>query len=182
MANYYIYLISSLPLLLFGMKPPFTFERFLILSDGLIPEEDVTVIKNSSIFGEYDYTVKQPTLKKWVEYDTALRNELVRLRAARKHLEPAKYLREDIYVDSSIPHIALAALRNPSILEGERFLDLERWKFLDELSMGHYFDLDFLIIYALKLLILERWEAIRSPDKSKLLEDVLLKTKTSEKA
>ena len=44
---------------------------------------------------------------------------------------------------------------------------------MDELATGHYFDLDFLISYALKLLILERWERINSADKPRLLEEVL---------
>ena len=35
------------------------------------------------------------------------------------------------------------------------------------------FDLDFLIVYALKLLILERWEKVNSADKAALLKEVL---------
>jgi len=35
------------------------------------------------------------------------------------------------------------------------------------LSMGHYFDLNFLIIYALKLGILERWARVDSADPAK---------------
>ena len=41
--------------------------------------------------------------------------------------------------------------------------------------MGHYFDIDFLITYALKLLILERWENMRALDKERALEDLLKK-------
>jgi len=42
------------------------------------------------------------------------------------------------------------------------------------LSTGHYFDLDLLITYAYKLLILQRWENIREADKKILLEQSLL--------
>jgi hypothetical protein len=52
-------------------------------------------------------------------------------------------------------------------------LDEARWRMLEELCVGHYFDLDFLIIYALKLLILERWQRIRTADGGRLLEEVL---------
>ena len=50
-------------------------------------------------------------------------------------------------------------------------LDQARWAKLDELSFGHYFDLEALIIYAYKLRLLERWEKIRTADKERLLEN-----------
>ena len=48
-----------------------------------------------------------------------------------------------------------------------------RWKALEELSTGHYFDLDLLITYAYQLLILQRWENIRSADGKTLLAQSL---------
>lgn len=182
MANYYIYLISSLPSLSFTTQPLISFEKFLMVSREFIPAEDAAVMKLCSIVGNYDCNVRQQTLKKWFEYDTALRNELVKVRSARKHLEPEKYLRKDGYEDSFVYHIAHTALRNPSILEAERSLDEARWRFLDGLSFGHYFDLDTLIIYGLRLLILERWERVNNADKPKLLEGVLSEIKVPEKA
>jgi hypothetical protein len=44
---------------------------------------------------------------------------------------------------------------------------------LEELATGHYFDLVFLITYAYKLMILQRWENIRSADGMILLEQAL---------
>ncbi len=117
--------------------------------------------------------ITQPTVERWVEFDTQLRNELVKVRAARRHVDPAKYLKPDIYSPLSVAHIALAAQRNTSIIEGEKSLDYERWKFLDELAIGHYFDLDALIVYTYKLLILIRWENINSADKERLLEEAI---------
>ncbi len=198
MPRYYTYLISSLPMLHFGRKPPFSFERFLQICRRVIPESDVNILKEASIAGEYLYETnrltsrKSPsaitikgdfrsgmafilsyTIKKWRAFDTALRNELVKIRAARKRLDPLKYLRQDAYADPSITRIALNAYRNPSILEAERTLDQERWCVLDRLAVGHYFDIDFLIVYAHKLLILERWEKIHSADSLGILEEAL---------
>jgi len=64
-------------------------------------------------------------------------------------------------------------LRNPSIFEAERALDLERWRLLDELSFGHYFDFDALLIYALKLKILERWLKIEIADKERIIKETV---------
>lgn len=175
MPNFYPYLISSLPMLHFGMKPPFSSERFIEYCARLIPESHTTILKKASIRGEYLGQDAHPTLKKWQDFDTLLRNELVKVRASYLHTDPNKYLRQDRYAPTYITHIALNAHRLPSILDAEKALDEERWRFLDGLTFGHYFDLDFLLIYYLKLLILERWERLNSADKTKVLEEALAK-------
>lgn len=173
MPRYYIYLISSLPMLHFGARTPFSFTDFLRLCEGLVADEDMAALEASSLSGEYPTDTKQPALKKWHDFDIALRNELVKIRSARRHLEAGKYLRVDGYWEPHIASKAVNASRTPSIIEAERVLDEARWGALDELSLGHYFDLDALIIYAHKLLILERWERVETADRPKKLEEVL---------
>jgi hypothetical protein len=92
--------------------------------------------------------------------EQALRNELVRIRCARKKIDPQHHLRGDAYAEPSIARTAHQAARQASPLEAERILDLARWQYLEELSLGHYFDRDFLFIYGLKLKLLERWERV----------------------
>lgn len=135
------------------------------LCEKFIPLQDFETIKIVLEKPGYIYTGRQASLKKWFTFDTLLRNELVKVRASHKRIDPARYLRHDGYAGQEIMHLALGAHRNPSILEGERVLDQARWQVLEQLSFGHFFDLDFLIIYALKLLILERWERIRSHER-----------------
>lgn len=172
MPSYYIYLISSLPMLHFPTKPPFSFERFIEICGDKISQDDINLLK--LVREGYVYEGPQATLKQWRAFDTALRNELAKIRASRKHVDPLKYLRgQEYYIEPYITHIAMTAYRNPSIIEAERLLDQEKWRRLDELALGHYFDLDFLIVYALKLRILERWERINSADKSLLLKEAL---------
>jgi len=164
MPGYYIYLISSLPTLHFGAKPPFSMEKLFSSCEGLISAEDMETLKDSiGDFGAGGYH----------DFENSLRNELVKIRAHRKHLEAAKFLRNDGYADQWITHIAATACRNPSVMDAEKTLDIDRWRFLDELSAGHYFDLELLMIYARKLAILERWERTRTADANKLLEGVL---------
>lgn len=114
------------------------------------------------------------TLKEWVNFEVALRNELVRARAARRKVDPLKFIRLPDNPQAHISHVALAAYRSISILEAEKILDQERWSFLEHLSFGHYFDFDFLLIYALKLKILERWEKIQKADKQLLFNREVL--------
>lgn len=164
MAAYYTYLISSLPALEFQAAPPFSFSEFLEICRPHIPERDFNLLKNCP-FG--------PALSKWREFDAALRNELVKIRAARKKIDPAKYLRQEGFAGPGITHAAINASRNPSPLEAEKILDAARWRFLEELSGGHYFDLHSLIIYAHKLLLLERWKKINSAGHLEQLEKIL---------
>jgi len=173
-----------------GTKPPFSFEEMVDIVRNLMPEEDLKIVSSiPSILADPSNSnsraglslpyyadlseIKQPTLKKWAEFDIALRNEFVKIRASRKKLDAAKYIKRDGYADPSISRIAITAYRNPSVLEGEKFLDTERWRFLDELSLGHYFDIDALIVYALKLLIAIKQNRIETSDKAGLLEEAL---------
>lgn len=174
--SYYVYLIASLPMLHFGARPPLSFEKFLSAASGLISDEELDILRSVTISGRSPSETGQPTLKRWYEYDTNLRNELVKIRALRKRLDPSKYVRASAYADSRAAHLAVAAYRNPHIQEAENFLDRERWRALDEMSFGHYFDLDFLIIYAIKLKLLIKWQEIGTSDRSKLLEETIGKS------
>lgn len=169
MPNLYIYFIASLPGLDFTGQPPFSLESFLERCDELLPAKDAGLIRGICSGEPQDH----PAINKWLSFDTTLRNELVRIRSGHRKTEAARYLRPDGYAGTAIYHIALAAQRSHSLLEGEKILDRARWDFLDELLVGHYFDLDFLIIYAYKLLILERWGKINRADKKRLLEEVI---------
>jgi len=166
-------------MLYFGAKPPFSFERFLEMCEGVVSEEDIDSVKTSAMIDDREKsqaeaeTVRLQAVEKWRAFDTALRNELVKIRATRKKVDPAKHMRGEAYADPALAHIAIQAHRNLSILEAEEALDRERWRFLEELSAGHYFDIDTLIVYANKLLILERWDRINSTDKSQALEKAL---------
>jgi len=172
-AKFYEYLVSSLPMLSFGRKMPFSFERFLETCKALIPEDDFKVVEGISLDWQ-DPRSQHALIKRWFEFDTALRNEIAKARAVHRHMDAAKYLRGDVsFSDPALIRLALNSHRNPSIIEAERILDEARWHVLEELASGHYFDLEFLVTYALKLRMLERWDRIDKADKQKLLSQVL---------
>lgn len=174
MADYYPYLIASLPMLHFGMKPPFSYEQFLEISHQFISEKDFQLLKNLPNPEKYPAEAKRPRIiQNWIQFDTALRNEVVKIRAKKKHVEPAKYLHPDEYSGPSLAPVVATITMSSSVLDVEKALDEARWRVLDELATAHYFDLELLITYAYKLLILQRWENIRSAAGPKLLEAAL---------
>ncbi|MCE5297740.1 MAG: DUF2764 domain-containing protein [Methanoregulaceae archaeon] len=174
MADFYPYLIASLPMLHFGMKPPFSFDRFLEICRQFIPEKDFQLLRTLPQPEEYSKKAKRSLIiQKWIQFDTALRNEVVKIRSHKKHVDPAAYLRPEGYSGSSLAPVVSTMNINGSILDNEKSLDETRWKLLDELATSHYFDLDLLITYAYKLLILQRWENIRSAEGTILLEEAI---------
>jgi hypothetical protein len=70
-------------------------------------------------------------------------------------LDPGGYLRpaEAVFGTESMAHDVMAI---SSPLEAELYLDACRWAKIDELAYGHFFDLEFLRAYKMKLEILER--------------------------
>ena len=175
MPAYYTYLVSSLPMLNFSQHLPFRLEDFFVKCKNLIPEKEFEILRSACSQESYLLdTANLDTLKKWTVFETSLRNELVRARAGRKKTDPLKFIRLPDAPEAQVSHVATVAYRNSSILEAEKILDQERWNFLEFLSFGHYFDFDCLLIYALKLKILERWEEIHKADKELLFNSAVL--------
>ncbi|MDD5115578.1 MAG: DUF2764 family protein [Candidatus Omnitrophica bacterium] len=171
MGAYYTYLISSLPALNFNSPAPFGPEDFIAKCRGLVPEEKLEVLRDICRQETFSLSQGSPqVLGRWYGFETILRNELVRARSGRKKTDPSKFIRPPDDFDAQISHVSMAAYRSSSILEAERILDQARWDFMDSLSLGHYFDFDFIVIYILKLKILERWDKIRGADKEALFE------------
>ncbi|HNW38806.1 MAG TPA: DUF2764 family protein [Candidatus Omnitrophota bacterium] len=174
MPAYYTFLISSLPLLNFNAKPPLNLENFFARCKNLIPDQELEILIRSCQQDVYALGPQaRVSLRRWGDFETTLRNELVRARAARKKIDPLKFLRLPDEPQTQISHLAAAAYRSSSILEAEQILDQARWNFLEDLSFGHYFDFDYLLIYGLKLKILERWDKIKKSDKEYLFNSVV---------
>jgi hypothetical protein len=172
---YYIYLISSLPVLNFLSKPAIGLEEFLQKCKGLVPEKEIGLL-HSACYEQPDLLniSSNETLEKWVNFETGLRNALVKARARRKKTDPQKFIRLPDSQDAHISHVAMASYRMQSLFEAEKSLDQERWNYLEYLSTNHFFDLDFLLTYALKLKILKRWDRIQKADKESLFNQTLL--------
>jgi len=195
MAGYYAYLLSSLPMLHFGVKPPITFEAFQAVCRGLVSDEELGLLEalgksslsffsamgksSLSPFSEAGKSSLPPfssdeaawpgAVRAWVSFERMLRNELAKVRAARQHKEAGPYLRGDAGAEPAFTQLAVNASRHPDILESERMLDAARWQGLEAQCFGHYFDVDALMIYGLKLLILERWQRVRGADTQEAL-------------
>lgn len=152
----YYYLAAQLPLLKPDMDSPPTLRWFLEEARKWLSHTDYMNVASASI-RHYE---KSPSRTKsaihFAAFEQKLRHELARFRKARK--EDHEYRLQGFTQN-------LVKEGNP--LEIEKKLILERWIFLDELEFGHYSDVDFLVITALKIQLMERLMAF---DKDKGME------------
>jgi hypothetical protein len=130
-------------------------EQFLDTCRPLVSPQHYSLLESASAT---DLELDGPgcsTLDLWRSWEISLRNELVRLRAKNRGREPRIH-----GLDSSGPveprAIAREAFSQESPLEAEDTLNRARWRYLDELESGHYFDIDKILIYVLRLQILQR--------------------------
>ena len=84
-----------------------------------------------------------------------MRNELVKMRAQNTGFDAGSFVREGGNGSGSFDTAREAAgASNPAV--GEEVLDRARWRYLEEMEIGHIFDMTALIVYYLKLQIAGR--------------------------
>ena len=179
MASYY-YLITSLPTLFLDEESPITSAEFLAMCDRWLGAEDArdmhilmaghpACAKASSFVptvGEVGASADRPEMAKaacicqWQQRETEIRNTLVRLRAAKAHVDAAPFLRPcpglDLYTERAVAE----AMNRPQPLEREIGLDRLRWSLLDDLARFDPFGLPAVVAYAVKLRLVERWSSL----------------------
>ena len=154
MSQYY-YTAASLPMLFYDEDAPVSRSSFLETCGIELAEEDYSIIQKTDL---NDTESSEPTcavLEEWRAWETGLRNRLVKTRAHRKGWDTEKYLKEgpDIF---GVREVARQATSEGTPLHGEDLLDRSRWSFLDQLEASHFFDIEKLVVYYLKLQIAER--------------------------
>jgi hypothetical protein len=170
LAQYY-YLVASLPLLFYDTEKFPSREAFLDTCRRHVTARHYRLLVSASTTDLKPSIPSCRTLDLWREWEIALRNELVRLRAKNRGIEAEPYL-----VSSPPVMDAQAAAREAfdqeSPLQAEDLLNRARWRYLEELAVGHYFDMDKILVYALHLQVLAR-KALFDEEKGKKMFEEL---------
>lgn len=153
MAVYY-YVSASLPMLTDSEQDiPISEDELLDLCQRYLSASDYRSLLDSSLDPErLDAHGICSVYRQW---ERSLRNELVSLRAAEQNLNPDDYRRESVPVLGTSA-VATEAMAKNTPLEAELYLDACRWSVIDDLAVGHFFDIEFLQSYKMKLQILDR--------------------------
>jgi len=158
MAVFY-YLISSLPMLSYDETPKITSEKFIESCEDSLSSNDFSELRNIQLVPPADYSFfSNKEVRKWYDWDTSLRNALVRLRAGKVAFESEGDLRTEGDFFSEINKGVQEAMSRTSPLEKEEYLDQMRWARLTDLESGHNYDFSVLCLYRLKLMLCEKRE------------------------
>lgn len=166
MGNYY-YTVSSLPYLDFDAEPVITMHEFIDICQSTLTEDDFKTVESVSLSEPDGMNSSIPIIRRWISWESSLRNELVKLRSVKLGVESGLYIR-DAEINTEAPGVARNAFKLESALASEEVINKARWDFLDEVEVSHYFDLEKIIVYSLRLQILERKKmfTIKNGDKN----------------
>jgi len=160
MGNNYYYFAASLPMISFDSKASFSVEEYLDLCGQFLGEEDLASVKSILLEDIKDIKISSSVVKKHVAFEKSFKNEKANSRARRVRRNPVDYMQEDSFRDYNLEEVFSQVSKRDNLLEAEKELDKIRWQFLDDIVFGHYFDMDYLLVYGLKLKILERYKEI----------------------
>ncbi len=151
----YYYASAALPMLFFSEKPLITTEEFLTFCSEQLSSGDYVVMLQSSLEIGNEKAIENPILEKWRTWETSLRNELASIRAQQLQKDREEHMREGIEV-IGMDDLVKNALAGDNPLETEKKFYESRWNYLEELGTNIFFTLDSLIVYYLKLQLLEK--------------------------
>lgn len=155
------YLVASLPLLFFDGPPPFSSATFLEMCREQVAEGDHALLSRISFAALHARPGDPAPWSAYSSWETALRNELAVQRSQRLGVSPDAFLRQGPFL-AGLPALVKEALGAGTPRAVETALDRRRWSTLDELEAGTQFGLGRLVVYRLKLLLLERKALFRS--------------------
>ena len=164
MAGEYYYLVSSLPLLRLDDPPPLTSEAFLELCRAHLAEARFRRLLAADLIPEGEPGGAADG--GWRAWETYVRNLLAAVRGTALRRETGDSLRPELDVFPGDRRRVEEIMNEGDPAARERALDELRWRRLDDLAVGHHFDVDALVVYRLRLRILEKWAA-REPERGK---------------
>ncbi len=161
MGKSYYYFAASLPLVFFESTNSPSLEDYLIDCKRLLTEEDYVELK-TVVSGDCVGCVKNKIAAKIQQAEMDCCNEKAYMRATRSKQNPMDHCRGERSCNPQLIDVMHRAAKEEDLLAGEKIIDRHRFEVLDDLSMTHFYDLEFLIIYGLKLAILDRYKAVSS--------------------
>ena len=160
MSNSYYYLIACLPYLSFHKPQVISILEFSSRCSSYLKRHDFEVTQ-SIISGKPNKAAQSlKVVREWLNWDMELRAVLAGLRAKAKGLaEPLDAAKQGAKTSSynlESHKLAMDIFSAASPLDADDMLEIARWRKLESLEHGEYFNLEWLALYCLKLQIMER--------------------------
>ena len=172
MKEQYYYVITSLPYLSLSEELPIRKKDFLANCEKYLKKTDLDILESVSLFDVEENEIPLDVIRRFFRWERGVRNALVRLRAESLGLEPDEFIRDEI-VDHFQVLLAEKAFNADSPLMAEEILNKARWRYLDELEFEHYFDIERLVIFFIKVQILERTSSFDAVEGREIMNAVV---------
>ena len=137
--------MSSLPYLRFKGEVPLSRDDFLCECKKWLDPDEMRTILSADIHSPEGAREDTELLREWKEFDEGLKKELARAREAAKKGKSYKG-----------PDTLKEVMEKETPLLMEEGFEKTRWDFLETRVLGYNFDLNWLVLYFLKLQIVER--------------------------
>jgi len=149
----YYYPVSALPYLTYEGEAAPEIDEFLDVCRTTLKPEDWDLVSSVELRSDEDDS-DNPTYAAWLKWERSLRSELARLRAQKRSVDSAPFVKEAAH-SQVVLDAARSAASETAPEQAEEILLRAIWRHLEELEVGHHFDVDKLIVYFLKLRILD---------------------------
>jgi len=141
----YYYMVAQLPTLVFDRDPGMDIPTFLEEAGKWLSRRDFDALKDADLNDLDTEKGETKTLRSYRDFEHSLR---YRIAAWRRSMRGGEALRR--------PDFPASLVKEGNPLDVEKKLLRHRWNFIEAMETEHDFDLDFLILYFLKLQILDR--------------------------
>lgn len=153
-------------------------------SEGILEEDYMATLY-------YDYAMKNDNafLRSWFEFNLNVNNILAAI-ACRKHgFDPKKFVIGQNEVAQAIRtsnardfglhgmfdelEVVMRIAEEENLLEREKKIDALKWSWLEENTFFHYFSVEKVLAYVLKMEMIERWKMLSAEKGAKIFRDLL---------
>jgi hypothetical protein len=172
-------------------KAPEYFLKFIeaYRNDTPIFEGKSWEIQLSELFYAHVTHTENDFINRWFEFEQNLNNLLTAINCRNNSLDISKQLvgsgeineklirssARDFGLSDETIHIdkIFRAAEESDLLEQEKKIDLLKWEILDEESFFHYFTIEKLFVFIIKLSLAERWINLDRPTGEKMFNELL---------
>jgi hypothetical protein len=143
----------------------------------------------TTLYFEYAIGCKNQFISEWFEFNLNISNTLIGLNCRKFGFdrkksvlgsnEVAETIRKSNAKDFGIAPIfpevedIIRITDEPDLYERERKIDLLKWNWLEEKGYFHYFDMEHLFAYLVRLDLLERWTRLESATGKKVFREMI---------
>lgn len=153
MASDFIYILSTLPMLKLDGEGAWEYERFLDDCENLVSPREFHILKNLTLYPDASH--HNHVLNEWRHWMTVMGDMVVKYRAKALGVDPTPYLRSEKDEYPGDERVLESIMSQPGLFAKQQAWEALQWEKLQDLEDESTFTWNALLVYALKLLILQ---------------------------